>query len=116
MKSIIQSYGLLLVFSFIIIMLPQVIRYAAVYNKLNMMSSRVVEIIEVSDGDSDYYLEEVSQYKSKYSNVDITIKKESIKEYTIYNVKVESQFEIALLKLKVSVKSSKQSKRIKGGT
>ncbi|MFV0479253.1 MAG: hypothetical protein ACK5LZ_01595 [Anaerorhabdus sp.] len=115
MKGVIQIYGMLIIFSFAVILLPQIIHYAILYNQGNMAVLRVVELIEVYGGFNSMVEDSVNQLEDKYKRLKLSVDVQSIdRGFIYYQVDGNRIWEIKLLQLEIEINNKKRTKRMKG--
>ena len=112
MKTGIEYYGLLWLFAFTIICVPQLMGLAITYKQVNEMSSLIVEVIEVHDGLNENAKNDIKEINNTYRNMKIEIDQDHINDKNIYYIDTSKEFSIALLNLSFDVKANKITKGV----
>lgn len=116
MKAVIQSYGLLFVFSIALLVLPQVLHYAIIYRQVNSVAIHIVELIEVHDGITSVAQEKIDEIQNSKTMMDVIIEENRLSEdYHQFNVTVKKMWKIGVIQLEYVVESTKKTKKIRGG-
>ena len=108
----IEIFGGLFVFTFCILLIPQMLSFAVSYKTINEMTSTIVEIIEVHEGMTEPARLQIEQCKNQIPEVSVTIEKQTADPGYTYKVTGMTGLSVDLIGLKTDVKTSKTTKRV----
>ena len=108
----VEIFGGLFVFTFCVLLIPQMLAFAVGYKTINELTSSLVEIIEVHDGLTEPAKQEMEVWKQKIPEVMIETERLMQLDRCSYKVTGKLQIEIALKGLKTELKASKTTKRV----
>lgn len=109
----VEIFGGLFVFTFCVLLIPQMLSFAISYKVMNECTSRIVEVIEVHEGLTEESQLEISQFMQQYPQIQMEIKKSETSEtWHSYDVSGKTGIEISLIGLKVPLTCSKSTKRV----
>ena len=108
----IEIFGGLFVFTFCILLIPQMLSFAVSYKTINELTSTIVEIIEVHEGMTEPAKIQIEQCKSRIPEVTVTIEKQPAEHSYTYKVTGKVGLTVDLIGLKTDVTASKTTKRV----
>ena len=108
----IEIFGGLFVFTFCILLIPQMLSFAVSYKTINEMTSTIVEIIEVHEGMTEPARQQIQQCQNQVPEVQITISKQPADPCYTYKVTGKIGLSVDLIGLKTDVSTSKTTKRV----
>ncbi len=115
MKGAIQIYGMLIVFTFMVFFIPQLLNFSMAYSRCN---SIVMYAIDCVEGYSDVHdIDEINSiiqnHTSKYPNVSYQINEVKIDDsFYKYEIIVSNKVMIKLIGLDYKISSKKRSRRV----
>lgn len=115
MKAIIQSYGLIIIFSMFLFIIPQVFAISMVYRSCNSTASTVVEILDVSEGlnQDKNTMQRINRYMEKVPKIELELVEEELTDgYKMYRVTCSSQYKIRLLGIEYEIRATKNTRRV----
>lgn len=115
MKAIIQSYGLIIIFSLFLIILPQVFTIAMIYRTCNSTAAYVVELIDVSEGlnEKKNTQDRINEYMKQYPRIELRIAQEELVDgYKMYRVTCLNQYRISVLGIDIVIQATKNTRRV----
>ena len=108
MKGAIQIYGMLIVFTFMVFFIPQLLNFSMAYSRCN---SIVMYAIDCVEGYSDVH--DIQNHTSKYPNVSYQINEVKIDDsFYKYEIIVSNKVMIKLIGLDYKISSKKMSRRV----
>ena len=108
----VEIFGGLFVFTFCVLLIPQMLAFAVCYKTINELTSSMVEIIEVHEGLTEPAKQEIEVWKQRVPEVTVETERQPQNERCTYKVTGKLQIEIALIGLKTELKASKTTKRV----
>ena len=108
----VEIFGGLFVFTFCVLLIPQMLAFAVGYKTINELTSSLVEIIEVHDGLTEPARQEIETWKQRAPEVTVETERQLQDQRCTYQVTGKLQIEVALIGLKTELKASKTTKRV----
>lgn len=113
MKESIHVYSFLLIFTFAIIIIVELLGLSINYKKNNEINSLLIEIIETNDGIDDKTNTEIDNVKRRYPDVKIEINRNSYLNNYNYEIVVYTNFKIKLINLNIPIVTNKYTRMVK---
>ena len=113
MKASVQIYGMIIVFTALVVIIPELLNLSVYFTHLADLSSYVVEVIEVNEGINDNVIGKIEQLQEANPGFEISYSSEEINDrYRIYRVVVRTDVKLNILKMDYNLKSERESKRV----
>ncbi len=108
----VEIFGGLFVFTFCVLLIPQMLSFAIGYKAVNELTSTMVEVIEVHEGLTEQARQQIEQLKTRYPEVTVETQRTTLDQRVVYQVTGRLHVRIDLIGLDTELKASKTTKRV----
>lgn len=108
----VEIFGGLFVFTFCVLLIPQMLSFAIGYKTVNELTSTMVEVIEVHEGLTEQARQQIEQLKTRYPEVTVETQRTTLDQRAVYQVTGRLHVRIDLIGLDTELKASKTTKRV----